>query len=116
MKIAKCFQQNINNNINKIFFKLFVLLYLFSTIFCQLVKIEEEENCNPKQFKLTKHPTLNNSYFVCNENGNLEKHDCPDEKIFNINILGCEEGGRNDHGEFQSEGLIDGQTSLKVIF
>nr|CAD2158819.1 unnamed protein product [Meloidogyne enterolobii] len=112
MKIAKCFQQNINNN-NKIFLKLFVLINLFSTIFCQLVKIEEEENCNPKQFKLTKHPTLNTSYFECNENGNLEKHDCPDEKIFNINILGCEEGGRTDHGEFQSEGLIDGQTSLK---
>uniref|UniRef100_A0A915NQP4 BPTI/Kunitz inhibitor domain-containing protein n=1 Tax=Meloidogyne floridensis TaxID=298350 RepID=A0A915NQP4_9BILA len=113
MKIAKCFQQNFNNN-NKIFLKLFVLINLFSTtIFCQLVKIEEEENCNPKQFKLTKHPTLNTSYFVCNENGNLEKHDCPDEKIFNINILGCEEGRRSDEGEFQSEGLIDGQTSLK---
>uniref|UniRef100_A0A915LIZ3 BPTI/Kunitz inhibitor domain-containing protein n=1 Tax=Meloidogyne javanica TaxID=6303 RepID=A0A915LIZ3_MELJA len=50
-----------------------------------------------------KQKSLNTSYFVCNENGNLEKHDCPDEKIFNINILGCEEGGRNDHGEFQSE-------------
>ncbi|KAL7073089.1 hypothetical protein ACQ4LE_008101 [Meloidogyne hapla] len=101
MKI-KCFQF-FNNNQNVFF----ILFCLFSTIFCQLVKIE---NCNPNQFKTTKHPTLNNSYFFCNEDGNLEKHECPDEKIFNVNILECETIG---NGEVQSEGLITPQSSKK---
>ncbi|KAF7634802.1 hypothetical protein Mgra_00005836 [Meloidogyne graminicola] len=109
------FQQQIFNKI--------ILLNLFCLIFGQLVKIER---CNPKQQQnknfLKNLP--NNSYYLCNENGNLEKHYCPEGKFFNKNILECEDEEEkekriNDKINFKqikNEGNEDKNNTFKNIF